>query len=145
MGHQSIGAPLRDQSNGNKSCILAMGHHFQTKATATNRTSQNGGTASRPKQRQQIVHLNIGAPLRVHSNGNKSYISDLGRSIQNKATATNRTSKIWGTTSRPKQQQKLAHPSIGAALGGQSIGNKSYILALGHHFETKATATNRTS
>ena len=140
-----MGTPLRDQSNGNKSYILALGHHFETKATATNRTSWNWGTTSRPKQRTQIVHLSIGAPLRDQSNGNKSYILALGHYFETKATSTNRTSWNWGTTSRPKPLQQIAHLNIGAPLRDQSNGNKSYILALGHHLEAKATATNRTS
>ena len=178
--HLCIGAPLRDQSNGNKSYILELGHHFESEATATNRTSYNWGTTSRPKQRQQIVHLSIGAPLRDQSNGNKSHILALGHHPETKATATNRTLSIgaplrdqshgnkshilewghhfetkatatnrtsfhWGTTSRPKQRQQIVHLSIGAPLRDQSNGNKSYVFALGHHFETKATATNRTS
>ena len=143
--HLGIGAPLRDQSNGNKSYVLALGHHVEAKATATNRTSQHGGATSRPKQRQQIVHLSIGAPLRDQSNGNKSYMLDLGHHFETKATATNRTSWNWGTTSKPKQRQQVVHLSIGAPLRDQSNGNKSYIYSLGHHFETKATATNRTS
>ena len=104
-----------------------MGHHFEAKATATNRT------------------LSIGAPLRDQSNGNKSHILEWGHHFETKATATNRTSFHWGTTSRPKQRQQIVHLSIGAPLRDQSNGNKSYVFALGHHFETKATATNRTS
>ena len=88
-----IWAAFRDQSNGNKSYILelghyllgghssanklyilAFGHHFDAKAAGTNHTSQHGGTTSRPKQQQQIVHLGIGAPLPFQSNGNKSHI-----------------------------------------------------------------------
>ena len=57
IGDQS---PLRDQCNGN---IFELGHHFETKATATNRTSQHWGTASRLLQRCQIVHLSIGTQL----------------------------------------------------------------------------------
>ena len=87
---------------------------------------------SRPQQRQQIVHLSIGKH-----------------------------------TSSPEQRQKIVYLRIGARLRDQSNnnkslallrdqsnGNKSYILApattlrdlskaFGHHFETKATATNR--
>ena len=144
IAHLRKWAPLRGQSNGNKSCIIALGHHFETKATATNRTSWNWGTTSRPKQRQQIVHLRNGAPLRDQSNGNKSYMLALGHHFETKATATNRTSIHWGTASRPKQRQQTVHLSIGATRRGQSNGNKSYILALGRHFEAKATATNRT-
>ena len=83
---------LADESNGNKSHILALWHHFEAKATATNHTSLNWGTSSRPKQRQQIVHLRIGAPLRNQSNGNKSYIFSTGHHFKTKATPTNRTS-----------------------------------------------------
>ena len=163
--HLSTGATFRDQINGIKSYIVALGHHFETKATATNSTLQHHGTASRPKQRQQIIHLRIGAPLKHQSNGNTSYILALGHHFETKATATNRTSWHWGTTStpKPKQRQQIVHLSIGAPLRDQRNGNKSYILALGHHprdqsndnksiilalghhFETKATATNRTS
>ena len=37
--HLSTGAPLRDESNGNKPYILALGHHIETKTKGTNRDS----------------------------------------------------------------------------------------------------------
>ena len=77
------GAPLRDQSNGNKSYFLTLG-------TATIILAL-GGT-SRPKKRQQIVLPNIGAPLRDQSSGNKLYILALRHHFGTKATATNRIS-----------------------------------------------------
>ena len=48
--HLSIGAPLRDGTNGKQSYIKALGHHFE-KATASHRhrTSQHWGTTSKPK------------------------------------------------------------------------------------------------
>ena len=46
--------------------FLALGHHFETKTTATNRTSQYWGITSMPKQQQQqIVLLSAGASLRA--------------------------------------------------------------------------------
>ena len=188
-----IRPPLRNQSNSNKSYTLALRKYFEAKATATNHTSSNWGTTSKPKQWQQIVHLSIRAPLRDQSNGNKSHISALGhlgdqsngfksyilalggttsspeqrqqiaylrigaplrdQSNSNKSLALLRDqsngNKSYilapGTTSRPKQRQQIAHPSIEAPLRDQSDGNKSYIFELGHRFEAKATATNRTS
>ena len=140
--HLSTGAPLRDQINGNKSYFLALGHHFEIKATATNRTFFHWGTTSRPKQRQQIALLIIGAPFRDESNCNKTYFLALGPHFELEATATNRSSSHWGTISRPKQR---LHLSAGAPLRNPSYGNKSHFLALGHHFETKATTTNHTS
>ena len=137
--HLGMGAPFRDQSHGNKSYIFSLGHNFETKATASNRTSFHWSTTSRPKQRQPFVNLSIVAPLRDQS------ILEMRNRFEAKATATNRTSWHWGTTSRPKQRQQIVHLSIGAPLRGQSNGNKSQISALGHHFEAKATATNRTS
>ena len=76
--HLRAGAPLRDQDTGNNSYILMLGHHFETKTPATNRTSQCWGTTSRPRHRQRIVHLSAGAPLRDQDTGNKSYILVLG-------------------------------------------------------------------
>ena len=127
-----IGAPLRDQSNGNKSYILGLGYHFETKETAT----KHWGTTSRPKQRQQI------APLRDPSNGNKSYIS---RPKQRQQIA-HLFSYILELciTSKPKQRQQIVHLRIGAPIRDKRNGKKSYISELGHHFEAKATATNRT-
>ena len=155
--HIVIGAPLRNQSNGNKLFILALahqtqdqsngnslyilvwGHHFEAKAAAANHSigapqsngnesGQHWSTTSRRKQRQQIVRLCIGAPLRVQRNSNKMYTLALGHQ-----------------SGIPTQRQQIVHLRIGAPLRDQSNGNKSYILTLGHHFETKATATNRTS
>ena len=59
--HLSIAAPLRHQSNRNKSYILELG--------------------SKPKQRQEIVHLSIGKILRHPSNGITSYVSALGHRL----------------------------------------------------------------
>ena len=114
--HLSDGAPLRDQDTGNKSYILVLGHHFETKTPATNRTFSCWGTTSRPRHRQQIVHLSAGAPLRRHrqqnvhlsagpplrgqDTGNKSYIFVLGHHRETKTPSTNRTSQCWGTTSK---------------------------------------------
>ena len=101
-----------------------LGHHFETKTPSTNRTSSCWGTTSRPRHRQQIVHVCAGAPLRNQDTGNKSYILVL---------------------SRPRHRQQIVHLSAGAPLRDQDTGNKSYVLVLGHHFETKTPATNRTS
>ena len=106
--HLSAGAPLRNKDTGNKSYILVLGHHFETKTPATNRTSSCWGTTSKPRHRRQIVHLRAGAPL-------------------------------------PRHRQQIVHLSAGAPLRDQDTGNKSYIFVLGHHFETKTPATNRTS
>ena len=141
--HLSIGSPLRDQSNGNKSYVLALGFHFIT------------------KQRQQIVYLSIGAPLRGQSNGNKSHFLAVVHHFETKTTARNRTewnwgttstkqrqqivhSSIWGTTSRKKRRQQIVHLRIWALFRDQSNGNTSCILAMGHHSETKVTTTNST-
>ena len=132
---------------------MELGRYFDTKAMATNRTSQHWGTTSRPK------------------NGIKTYILALGYHFETKTTATSGSSQHWGTTSRPQQQQQIVsitsrpkprqqmvHLCIGAplrdqsnrlksyifALGDESNGNKSYLLAFGHHFEANATATNHT-
>ena len=136
-----IRPPLRNQSNSNKSYPLALRKYFEAKATATNHTSANWGTASKPKQRQQIVNTSIGAPLRDQSNGNKSYILAPGTTSRPKQ----RQQIAYLSIGRPQQRQQIVHLSIGAPLRGQSNGSKSYILALEHHFEAKATATNRTS
>ena len=144
-----------------------LGHHFETKTPATNRTSQCWGTTSRPRHRQQtvhlsaraplprhrqqIVHLSAGAPLRDkdtgnrdQDTGNKSYILVRGHHFETKTPSTNRTSQCWGTTSRPRHQQQIVHLCAGAPLRDQDTGNKTYILVLGHHFETKTPSTNRT-
>ena len=127
----NAGALLRDQDTGNKSYILVLGHHFETKTPATNRTSSCWGTTSRPRHRQQIEHLSAGAPLRDQDTGNKSYILVLGQHLtmtpasnilvlghhfETKTPATNRTSQCWGTTSRPRHRQQTAHLSEGAPL-----------------------------
>ena len=142
--HLRVGAPLRDQDTGNKTYILVLGH-FETKTPPTNRTSLCWGTTSRPRHREQIVHLSAGAPLRDQDTGNKSYILVLGHHFETKTPATNRTCWCWGTTSRSRHRQRIVHLSAGAPLRDQETGNKSYISVLGHHFETKTPATNRTS
>ena len=97
-------AALRNQSNGNRSYILdlkyhfdkatepnlyilALGHHFDTETTNRSYIFDLGGTISRPKQWQHVVHLRFAAPLRDQSNGNKSYILDLGHHFETKAMA----------------------------------------------------------
>ena len=95
----------------------------------------------KPKQRQQIVHLSIGAPLRDQRNGNKSYILALGHHPRPKQRQQIDLFSHWGTTSRPRQRQQIVDLSIGAALREQSNGNKSYTSALRHHFKTEAMAT----
>ena len=122
-----IRPPLRNQSNSNKSYPLALRKYFEAKATATNHTSANWGTASKPKQRQQIVNTSIGAPLRNQSNGNKSYILALG------------------TTSKPKQRQQIVHLSIGAPWRPKQRSQIVHLSIGGHHFESRAKATNRIS
>ena len=73
LGHHFEAKTTAYQNNNNKSNFLAFGHHFKAKTMATNPTSQHGGIISRPKQRQQILLLSIGAPLRGQDNGRKSY------------------------------------------------------------------------
>ena len=121
--HLSTGAPLRDQDTGNKSYILLLGHHFETKTPATNRTSSCWGTTSKPRHRRQIVHLRAGAPLPRH----RQQI----------------VSQCWGTTSRQRHRNQIIPLNAGALLRDQDTGNKSYILVLGHHFETKTPATDQ--
>ena len=161
IAHLSAGAPLRDQDTGNKSYILVLGHHFETKTPATNRTSYFWGTTSRPRHRQRIVHLSAGAPLRDQDTGNKSYILVLGHQFETKTPATNRTSSCWGTTSKPRHRrqivhlragaplprhrQQIVHLSAGAPLRDKDTEIKSYRLMQGHCSETKTPATNRTS
>ena len=153
--HLSIGPPPRGQSNGNKSYIMALRHHLEAKAWGTTWKPRNGN--------KTYILAFEHHPLRDQSNGNKSYILALGHHFAAEATTTNRTSKHlgttskpkqrptnhtskdWGTTWKPKQRQQIVHQSIGPPLGSQSNGNKTFIMALGHHFETKATAANRTS
>ena len=67
-----ITAPLRNQTSSNKSYMLVLRHHVETKATATHHTSSHWG-----------------APLRVQSQGNKSYIFALGHHFETKATTRN--------------------------------------------------------
>ena len=119
--------------------------HFETKTPSTNRTSLCWGTTSRPRHRQQIVHLNAGAPLRDQDTGNKSYIFVLGYHFKTKTPATNRISQCWGTSSRKRHPKQIIHLNAGASLRDQDTGNKSYILVLGHHFETKTPATDQDS
>ena len=154
--HISAGAPLRDQDTGNKSYILVLGLRDQD--TSNKSYIFVLGTTSRARHRQQIVHLSAGAPLRRHQQqnvhlsagaplrdqdtGNKSYIFVLGYHIESKTPATNRASQCWGTTSRPRHRQQIIHLSAGAALD-HDIGNKSYILVLGHHFETKTPTSDQ--
>ena len=164
--HLSAGVPLRDQDTGNKPYILVLGHHFQD--TGNKSYTQCWGTSSRQRHPKQIIHLNVGASLRDQDTGNKShilvlghhfesktlatdqdtgnisYIFVLGYHFETKTPATNRTSQCWGTTSRPRHRQQIVHLSAGAPLRDQDTGNKSFILVLGHHFETKTPATNRT-
>ena len=83
---------LRSQNNDNKYYFLALRHHFDTKTTATNRTSWHWGITSTPKQRQQIVLFSTGASCRGQNNGNKSYFLAFGHHFEAKTTATNRTS-----------------------------------------------------
>ena len=133
-----IRTPLRDQSNNNTSCILALGHHLKINATTTDRTSWHCDTIPNSKQRQQVVYLSTRTPCRDQNNDNKSCILTLGHHIEIKAsndnkpfililwqyfetktTATNRASyKHWNTSSKTKKRNK-----------SQSNGNKSYIVA----------------
>ena len=133
----SNGAPLRGQSNGNKPAtnFLEMGHHFQAKATATNRTPL------RRKQQQQTVLLSSEAPLLGQSNGNNSYLF----------TGTPRRHQSNGTKSyflalgHRFGREQIVLRSSGARLQGQRNDEKLYFLALRHCFEANATARNRTS
>ena len=151
---------------------MALRHHLEAKAWGTTWKPRNGN--------KTYILAFEHHPLRDQSNGNKSYILALGHHFAAKATTTNRTSKHlgttskpkqrptnhtskdWGTTWKPKQRQQIVHQSIGPPLGSQSNGNKTFIMALGHHFdqsngsksyikalghhlEAKAMATNRSS
>ena len=96
-----------------------------------------------PKQRHQVVHFSIGAPPRDwqqidHLRGITSRPKQrqqivrflaLAHHFDTKEKATHRLSWHRGTTAstRQKKRQQIAH------------------LSLGHHFQTKATATKRTS
>ena len=152
---------------------LSTGPPFRTKKPSTNRTYLCWRTTSRPRERQQsvhlcagttskpklrqqivylttpiprhrqqIVHLRAGAPIRGQDTGNKSWILVLGHDFEIKTPPINRRSQCLGTTSRPRLRQQIVHLSAGAPLD-QDTGNKSYILMLGHQFETKTPATCR--
>ena len=157
------GAPLRVQSNRNKLYILALA------ATAAYRTSksQDWGTTSwhitafrrhlETKHRQRFVRR----PIEAQSNGNRSYIFALGTTWKKqrkqivqlsmgatKATATNRTPQHWSPTSTSNGNKSFIFDQSNSnnLYIWQSNSIKLYILALRrHHFETAATATNRTS
>ena len=129
-----IRPPLPNQINSNKSYPLALKKYFDAKATATNHTSPNWGTASKPKQRQQILNTSIGAQLRNQSNGNKSYILAPGTTSRPKQ----RQQIGYLSIGRPKQRQQIVYLRIGAPLRDKSTATNRY-----HYFETKATATNR--
>ena len=153
--HLRAGVPLRDQDTGNKSYILVLGLRDQD--TSNKSYIFVLGTTARPRHRQQIIHLSAGAPLRRHQQQNvhpsagalrdqedtinKSYIFVLGNHSETKTPATNRTFYCWGTTSRPRHRQQIVHLSSGAPLRDQDTGNKSYMVVLGHHFETKTPGT----
>ena len=152
-----------------------LGHNFETKTPATNRTSQCGGTTSktpatnrtsqgwgttsRQRHPKQIIHLNTGASLRDQDASNKFHIFVLGHHCETKTPSTKRSSLCWGLTSRPRHRQQIVHLSAGAPLRDQDTvhlsagaplrdqdtGNKVYILVLVHHFEIKTPATNCTS
>ena len=119
------GASLRDRDTGNKSYILVLRHHFETQTPATN---------------QDTGKISLIFVLGYHF----EYILVMGHHFETKTPATNRASSCWGTTSRPRHWQQNVHLSAGAFRDQDTI-NKSYILVLGHHFETKTPATNRTS
>ena len=160
----SCWAPLRDQDTGNKPHILVLGHHFED--TSNKSYISVLGHHFETKTPKQIIHLNAGASLRDQDTdiksyilvlghhfetktpatdqdtGNKSYIFVLGHHFETKTPATKRTSQCWGTTSRPRHRQQIIHLSAGAALD-HDIGNKSYILVLGHHFETKTPTSDQ--
>ena len=141
--HLNAWAPLRDQDTGNKSYILVLGHHFETKTPATKRISQCWCTTSRPRHRQQIVHLSAWAPLRDQDTGNKSYMFVLGHHFETKTPATNRTCLCWGTTSRPRYRRQIVH--CWGAISRPRHRQQIVHFNAGHHFETKTPATNRTS
>ena len=108
----------------------------QPQSNGKNRPSQIWSTTLKPKKRKENVHLG-------HTSiGNETYLFELRHHFDIKATAANRLPYYWGTTWKPKQQQQSVHLSIGAPLRDGTNGNKSYIKALGHHFE-KATASHR--
>ena len=104
---------MLDQDTSKKSYIVA-GIHFETKTPATNRTSSCWGSTSRPRHRQQIVHLCPGAPL------------------QDQDTST---------TSKARHQQQIAYLSAGAPLRDHDTSNKSCISALGHNFKDTGNKT----
>ena len=80
----------------------------------TNEAPKHWGTTSRPKQRQQVVHLSDGPPRPDQRHGNKSYFLEWGHRFEAKATATNRTSQHWRSTSSPQQRQQIVHLRFGA-------------------------------
>ena len=147
--------------------ILVLWPHFETKILASNRTCLCWGTTSRPRQRQQsvhlsagapllghrqqIVHLSAGAPLRDKDTQNKSYIFMLGitprprHRQQMVYVSAGAPLRDQDTGNKPRHRQQIPHFRIGPPLQDQDTGNKSYIFVLGHHFETKTPATNRAS
>ena len=152
--HLCADAPLRNQESGNKVYIFVLG----TTSKPNHRQQIVYLTTPIPRHRQQIVHLSAGAPIRDQDTGNKSWSLVLGNHFDIKILAINRRSQCLGTTSRPRLWQQIVHLSAGAPLRYQDTGtkshilplqyqdtgNKSYILVLGHYFETKTPATNRT-
>ena len=136
--HICAGAPLRNQESGNKVYIFVLG----TTSKPNHRQQIVYLTTPIPRHRQQIVHLRAGAPIRGQDTGNKSWSLVLGHDFEIKTPAINRRSQCLGTTSRPRLRQQIVHLSAGAPLD-QDTGNKSYILMLGHQFETKTPATYR--
>ena len=112
--------------------MLVLGHHFETKTPATNRTSECWGT-TKPRHRQIL------------------YILVLGHHFETKTPATKRTSQCWGTTSKTPAKKRshfetktpshIVHICAGAPLRDQDTGNKFYILVLGHHFGDNSNKT----
>ena len=141
----SIRAPLQDQSNGNKSYILA---------AATDRTSP----LSRPRNLNEsnehpyakmfnllpLLWSRSGAPMLRCTICCACFGLD-AKTYDLLPLLWFRSGAAMLRTSRPKQRQQIVRLRIGALRRDQSDGNKSFVLALGHHFETKAMATNRTS
>ena len=111
--HLSVKAPLRDLSNKNKSYILALPHHFDTKQP------QQMVHPTKPKQRQEIVHLSIGKILRHQNNGitlgqYRCQVVHLLPLVWSLATASTLgllqyRCQHWGTTSRPNQRHQNLH------------------------------------
>ena len=52
---------------------------------------------------------------------------------------------LAGASLLPKQRKYMIRLGTDASLRGENNDNKSYFLALGHHFEAKTRATSRTS